>query len=330
MFKKVLTLGMTLIVAISMLVGCTSNQNDKVTLKMSIATSEQSSCSQAAYKFAEIVSEKTNGEVEVKVFPNEQLSSGNQTKGLEMLTSGGVDVSFYSNIIYSALDERFSVLSLPWLFEDEEEVQEKLKGEAGDKINEMLENIGVVGLGITGNGFRQLTTTKKAVKSPEDIKGLKIRVPGMKMYVSLFQSLGADPITMNFSEVFTSLQQGAIDGQENPVDIISANKLYEVQDNISMWDYSYDGIILGMNKAKFDSLTPQQQTAIKEASTEACEYQRALLKSNTEEQLKAFKDKGMNIIEKDDIDIDAFSNLAEKTYTEYESKLGKDLIDAFK
>lgn len=330
MFKKVLTLGMTLIVATSMLVGCTSNQDDKVTLKMSIATSEQSSCSQAAYKFAEIVSEKTNGEVEVKVFPNEQLSSGNQTKGLEMLTSGGVDVSFYSNIIYSALDERFSVLSLPWLFEDEEEVQEKLKGEAGDKINEMLEEIGVVGLGITGNGFRQLTTTKKAVKSPEDIKGLKIRVPGMKMYVSLFQSLGADPITMNFSEVFTSLQQGAIDGQENPVDIISANKLYEVQENISMWDYSYDGVILGMNKTKFDSLTPEQQTAIREASTEACEYQRKLLKSSTEEQLKAFEEKGMNIIEKEDIDIEAFRKLAEKTYTEYENQLGKDLIDAFK
>lgn len=339
MFKKMLTLGLSLALASTMLVGCSNSSSGgdsengsgkKVVLKMSVTTSDQSSWTMGANKFAELVKEKSNGEVEVKVYPNEQLSGGNQSKGVEMLKSGGIDISFHSNIIYSVLDERFSVVSLPWLIPDEATADEKLAGAGGESINKMLDEIGIVGLGFGENGFRQLTTTKKEIKSPEDMKGLKVRVPGMKMYISLFQALGADPISMNFSEVFTSLQQGAIDGQENPIDVINTSKLYEVQKNMSMWNYSYDALILGMNKAKFESLTESQQKAIKEAATEACKYQVELNRSSSEETMKMFKEKGMNIVPIDQIDIDAFKTLSEKVYTEYEGKIGKELIDSFK
>ncbi len=196
---------------------------------------------------------KTNGEVEVKVYPNEQLSGGNQGKGVEMLRNGAIDISFHSNIIYSIMDERFGVISLPWLLPDYETVDEKLNGTGGEAINEILDEIGIVGLGFGENGFRQITNSKRPIKTPEDMEGLKIRIPGIKMYISLYKALGSDPQAMNFAEVFTSLQQKAIDGQENPTDIISSSKIYEVQEYLSVWNYSYDAIILGINKDKFES-----------------------------------------------------------------------------
>lgn len=336
MFKKILSLGMSMVLTATMLVGCSSSNKEgkssgeKVTLKMSVTTSDQSSWTKGANEFAKLVGEKSNGEIEVKVYPNEQLSGGNQGKGVEMLKSGGIDLSFHSNIIYSVLDERFSVISLPWLIPDEKTADEKLAGSGGESINKLLDEIGVVGLGFGENGFRQLTTTNKEVKSPKDIKGMKIRVPGMKMYISLFQNIGADPISMNFSEVFTSLQQGAIDGQENPIDVINTSKLYEVQKNMSMWNYSYDAIILGMNKEKFNSLSPEHQAIIKEAATEACKYQVDINRSTSEDTLKMFKDKGMTITPTSEIEINEFKKLAEKTYNEYESIIGKELIDSFR
>lgn len=170
-----------------------------------------------------------------------------------MLRNGAIDISFHSNIIYSIMDERFGVISLPWLLPDYETVDEKLNGTGGEAINEILDEIGIVGLGFGENGFRQITNSKRPIKTPEDMEGLKIRIPGIKMYISLYKALGSDPQAMNFAEVFTSLQQKAIDGQENPTDIISSSKIYEVQEYLSVWNYSYDAIILGINKDKFES-----------------------------------------------------------------------------
>ena len=99
-------------------------------------------------------------------------------------------------------------------------------------------------LGFGENGFRQLTNSVREVKGPEDIKGLKLRIPGITMYTDLYRELGTDPVTMTFSEVFTALQQGTIDGQENPIDVIYSSKLNEVQDYMTMWNYSYDPLVL--------------------------------------------------------------------------------------
>ena len=340
MFKKIASLGLSIVLCTGMLVGCSSGGSDKdsskegskgkTTLKMSVTTADQSSWTLGAKKFAELVKDKTGGKVEVKVYPNEQLSGGNQSKGVEMLKSGGIDVSFHSNIIYSVLDERYGVISLPWLLKDEAQADEKLAGKGGEEINKLLYDQGIVGLGFGENGFRQITTNDKEIKTPEDMKKAKIRVPGMKMYISLFKNLGADPISMNFSEVFTSLQQGAIDGQENPLDVIDSSKLYEVQKYMSMWNYSYDAIILGINKEKFESFDKDIQDAITEAGKEACDYQRELNRKNAKEQLAKFEEKGMTITKQEDMDIEAFKSLAEKTYKEYEPIMGKELIDAFK
>ena len=336
MFKKIGILILTLGMVGYALVGCGSEDSkdvfkkDTIKLKMSVTSSEASTWVKGAEKFADLVKERTNGEIEVQVYPNEQLSGGNQGKGIEMLRNGSTDLSFHSNIIYSIMDERFGVISLPWLLPNHDVADEKIQGAGGEAINKILDEVGVVGLGFGENGFRQLTNSKRAVSTPEDIKDLKIRVPGIKMYISLYKALETDPIAMNFAEVFTALQQKAIDGQENPTDIISSSKIYEVQDHLSVWNYSYDSIILGMNKDKFNTLTEEQQKIITEAGKEACEYQVKINREAEVEQLEMFEEKGMTITRLTDAEIESFKQKVESVYTEYEPIMGKDLIDSFR
>jgi tripartite ATP-independent transporter DctP family solute receptor len=303
---------------------------EKVTLNMSVTSASGSTWEKGDLKFAELVNERTGGMVEIKVYPNEQLSGGNQGKGIEMLMSGATDLTYHSNIIYSIMDERFGVISLPFLFSSVDDIDQALAGEGGKAINELLLEKNVVGLGFGENGFRQLTTGKKPVRSLEDIQNMKIRIPGMKMYTSLFKALGADPLTMNFAEVFTALQQGTIDGHENPLDTIYAAKIHEVQKYITLWDYSYDAIILGMNKDKFESFDAETQQIFRDAAKEACEYQIKINRELGEEQLQIFQDAGMEVITLTEEQKQPFREAVQVVYEEYEPIMGKELIDLFR
>jgi tripartite ATP-independent transporter DctP family solute receptor len=345
--KKILSLIAISVLALSLaLTGCSSSEETpsttgddssssessdikSETLKMSVTTADTSSWTKGANKFAELVSEKTDGKITVKVYPNEQLGGGNQGKGIEMLMSGSTDFSYHSNIIYSIIDERFGVISLPFLIPDTETADEVLAGEAGDKIKELLLEKNVVCLGFGENGFRQLTNNSLSVTSPEDMEGMKIRIPGIKMFVSLFKALGADPITMNFGEVFTALQQGTIDGQENPTDVISSSKINEVQSYMTNWNYSYDALILGMNKDKFDSYSEEMQQMFIDCAEEACEYQRELNRELSATQTQEFIDGGMTVNELTAEQSAAFREAVQPVYDEYESIMGADLINAF-
>lgn len=335
--KKKMFVLLALILCVSLMgVGCSKSTGEKpvdvkpVELKMSVTTADSSTWTLGAKKFAELVKERSNGKITINVFPNEQLSSGNQTKGIEMLMTGATDISLHSNIIYSVVDPKFGVISLPWLLADEATADAKLSGKAGDKFKEMLQTKGVECLAFGENGFRQLTNSKKEVKSPADMAGLKIRIPGIKMYTSLYKALGADPTAMNFAEVFTALQQGTIDGQENPTDVITSSKLYEVQKYISLWNYSYDALVLGFNKAKFDSFDKDTQAMLKKAAEEAMEYQRKINREKGTEQIKLFKDAGLTITTLTPDQIKAFQEKVKPVYEEYEPIIGKEVIDLFK
>ncbi len=329
--NRIISLILVLVLILS-LTACGGQNTKKITLKMSVTGSEQSTWTEGAQKFADTVKEKSNGEIEIKIYPNEQLSGGNQAKGIEMLTNGTTDISLHSNIIYSILDEKFGVISLPWILPNYEIVDEKLAdGSPGQKaIEKILDEKGVVFLAFGENGFRQLTNNVKEIKTPEDLEGLKIRVPGMKMYISLFTALGADPQSMNFGEVFTALQQNTIDGQENPADIIDSSKIYEVQKHISIWNYSYDAIILGINKGKFNSLTEEQQKIIRDAAKEAMEYQVELNREKESGQFKKFAENGMTVTTVEEEQIERFKVKVESVYDEYEKIIGKELIDSFR
>ncbi|OPL08482.1 MAG: C4-dicarboxylate ABC transporter substrate-binding protein [delta proteobacterium ML8_F1] len=302
----------------------------EMNLNMSVSTSDTSSWYKGGEYFGELLSERTGGKVTVTVYANEQLSSGSQTKGIEQLQTGVTDLSFHSTIIYSILAPEFGVISLPWLLPNEEAADAALAGAGGDAINEILLANNVMPLGFGENGFRQITNNVREIKTPADMEGLKIRIPGINMYIDLYKELGADPTSMNFSEVFTSLQQGTIDGQENPLSIITTSKLYEVQKYISLWNYSYDPIALGMNKDLFDSMSPELQAIFVEAGQEATEYQKQLNREEGAAAVELLEGEGMVVTALTDEEIAVFQEKMIPVYEKYEEIIGKELIDAFR
>jgi tripartite ATP-independent transporter DctP family solute receptor len=293
--------------------------------KMSVVTSEDSSWAKGARLFADLVKQRTEGRIEITVYSNGELAGGDQVKELTMLQDGSIDFTYHSNLLYSNLDQSFAVISMPWLFTDYSQVDAALSGSVGSELLKKTEAHGIVGLAYGENGFRQLTNDNIDVRVPNDLNGLKIRIPNVELYNSIFKAMGAIPITMNFSEVINGLKQGQIDGQENPIDIIVSSKLYEVQTHLTIWNYSYDAIILGINKNDWDGLPKAAQTIIKQAASEASKEQVKLSRDAARTQLSLLRDKGMTITELTPDQSKAFRLITEPVYTEWSSKIGSIL-----
>ncbi|MEW9674071.1 DctP family TRAP transporter solute-binding subunit [Ammoniphilus sp. 3BR4] len=302
---------------------------EKYDWKMSVTVGDTSTWFLAAQQFADEVKQKSDGRINVTVYPNEQLSGGDSGKAIELLIKGSTDLTYNSTIIYSIMDERLGVVSAPFMFKDLAEVDQAMAGKGGEAVKKLLREKGVEPLGFGQNGFRQVTNSVKPIQKPEDIQGLKIRIPGIKMYVDLWKKLGADPTKMTFSEVFTSLQQKTIDGQENPIDVIHSAKLNEVQKYATLWNYSYDPLILGMNKKLFDSLHPEDQKIVQEAADNANAFQIKLAREMEAKQIEELKSKGMEIYEPTAEELAAFKEAVQPIYEQYESVWTKELLDAF-
>jgi len=289
--------------------------------KMSVVTNEDSSWTRGAHLFADLVKQRSGGRIQITVYPNAELAGGDQVKELTMLRDGSIDFTYHSNLLYTNLDQSFAAISMPWLFTDYSQVDAALSGPAGSQLLKAAEAQGIVSLAYGENGFRQLTNSKLDVCVPDDLRGLKIRIPDVELYESIFEAMGAIPITMNFGEVTGALKQGQIDGQENPIDIIVSFKLYEVQKYITIWNYSYDAIILGMNKNDWDGLPATAQAIIKAAAAEASEEQVKLSRDAARTQLSLLRDKGMTITELTPDQVKAFRATTEPVYAEWSSKI---------
>ncbi|WP_144509615.1 DctP family TRAP transporter solute-binding subunit [Bacillus sp. FJAT-22090] len=334
MKRKSWKLGSLGLAAMLLLGACSSGSAEETKekeykLKMSVTVNDSSTWYAAAKKLSEDVSEETDGRIKIEVFPNEQLSGGDSGKAVEMLSKGSTDLTFNSTIIYSILDDRFGVASAPFLFNNTDEVDKVFDGEGGEAITKILEEKGVKALGFGENGFRQITNSTKEIKSPADLKGMKIRIPGITMYTDLYRALGADPTTMTFSEVFTSLQQGTINGQENPIDVIHSSKLNEVQDYLTLWNYSYDPLVLGMNKKLYDSMSKEDQELFAKLGKEAAEYQVELAREKESKQLEELKAAGMKLYEPTEAELAEFKEAVQPLYDKYTSIWGEDLLNAF-
>ena len=336
--KKSLVFILCLVVAISLvLVGCGGKKEEpkkaeqkKISIKMSVTTpSESSPWNIGAKKWAELVKERTNGRVEITTFPNEQLSSGNQQKGIEQVAAGVTGASLHSTIIYSVIEPKLAVVSMPWIMPNNAAVDKAMKSAPGEKVKDLIRAKGIEPLAFGENGFRHWTNSKRPLATPDDMKGLKIRVPGMKMYISLFKAMGADPTSMSFSEVFTALQQGTVDGQENPISVIYTTKLNEVQKYMTICNYSYDPIVLGVNKKLWDSIDKDTQAIMKKAAEEAMALNIKLTREDEAKQLDEMKKKGLQVNVLTPEQIKVFQASVTSVYKEQESVIGKDLLDLF-
>jgi len=296
-------------------------------LKFSVVTAPDSSIYKAAVKFSELVEARTKGRLTITVHPNAELAGGNQLKEFEMLRSGDIDFTYDSNMFYATLDKKFGVISLPWIFDGQDNVDRFLGGEIGAELLELTRDHGIVGLAYGENGFRQITNSKREIRQPDDLKGLRLRVPNVPIWFSILKSLGAEPTIMTWPSVYKALQEDVIDGQENPLDIIVSYKLFFIQRYITLWNYLYDAFILGVNAKLYDSFDAETKKILRQAALEASAYQMQLSREAARNQKEVLKEKDMVVTELTAEELGAFRERMQPIYTEYESEVGKDLVD---
>ena len=281
---------------------------EETTWNFACSTTETSTWTDGGRKFGELMEKATGGKVKVNIYAADQLTNGNQSEGIQALMNGDpVQISMHSNLIYSAFDPRFNVVSLPFIYDSVEDADAKFDGEAGEKLKEILGEYGLHCMGIAENGFRELTNSVREVKSVDDMKNLKIRVAGSNLLMECYKRWGADATNLNWSETYTALQQNTVEGQENPLPAIDAASVQEVQPYCSMWDAIYDCLFFCINQEIYDGLTPEQQAVVDEAGQKAVEYERYINRSGDEEIMNRWKDKnGVTFTAKEDMDIESF------------------------
>lgn len=289
-----------------------------VTLRLAHVVNEQDGFHAAAVKFQELVSERSEGAISVEIFPNATL--GDERTLLEGMQIGTVDMGVITNGPVSNFLEEMAVFELPFLFPSPEAAYKVLDGEIGQELLGRLSEVNLKGLAYAERGFRNLTNSQRAVTSPEDLDGLRVRVMENPVYIDTFRELGADAIPMAWTEALTAMQQGTIDGQENPVGVVYSFKLNETQTNMTMTRHTYAPAIFVMGMPKWNQLSDEVQDIVADAAQEAAEYERALNAELEGEQLQALKDAGMTVIE--DADLSAFSAAVQPVYEEYGQKFG--------
>ena len=311
---------------------------EEQTWNFTCSTTETSTWAEGGRKFGELMEKATGGKIKVNVYAADQLTNGNQSEGIQALIDGDpVQISMHSNLIYSAFDPRFNVVSLPFLFDSVEDADAKLDGEAGEKLKAILDEYGLHCMGIAENGFRQLTNSKQEVKTVDDMKNLKIRVAGSNLLMECYKRWGADATNMNWSETYTALQQKTVEGQENPLPAIDAASVQEVQPYCSMWNAIYDCLFFCINGDIYNNLTPEQQKVVDEAGQKAVDYERAINRAGDNEIMDRWQNEnGVKIAKYEDMDIDSFKQAVDGVDAWYQKELetagyddAKDLIEAF-
>lgn len=297
-----------------------------MTWKLGASGGETSTWIQAGKYFGDLISEKTGGAVTVECYGMDQLYGGNQVDGIQGVIDGTTDVDMHSNLIYASFSDKFSVVSLPFLFANTDEVDAVLDGAGGEALSAILEqdyNLHVMGIG--ENGFRHVSNNKNAIVTPADMNNLKIRVAGSKVLMEAYKAWGADFTTANWSEVYTGLQTGTYDGQENPVPTMDSSAIQEVQKYVTYWTGSYDCLFFTMNGDLYNSLSDELKAIVDECGQATVEYQRKINREADEGMLAKWEsENGVEIHYLDDAEMVAFKELSDPVYDFYANLLVSD------
>ncbi|MGO4886718.1 TRAP transporter substrate-binding protein [Anaerobacillus sp. MEB173] len=306
--------------------GGTGGDNAEVKLlKIAVATPEERSLTKGLYRFAEIVEESTNGIVKVEVYPNGVL--GGDREVFEGLQLGSIEGTTISTGPVAQFAERFSVFDLPFLFPDEESAYEVLDGPIGTELLDDLHGQGVIGLNYWENGFRHLTNNIREVKTVDDIKGLKIRTVENNLHIDMWRELGANPTPMAFTELFAGLQQGVVDGQENPVGNVTTTNIYEVQGYLTKTNHIYNASVFMISQPFWNSLSEEEQEIIRNAADEARDYQRQLNQQENDEAFVFLEEAGMTITELSKEEANKLFERVQPIYEKYAPRIGENFVN---
>jgi len=320
--KKTVMLSALLVLFAAAVVGAVPY---KVELKLASATSITHTYNVGAQYFAKLVEERTDGRIKFKFYPDGQLGKG-ERELLEALQQGSIDMYVGSTGPLGGFSPSVQILDIPFLFRDYAHVDKVLDGPIGAELIADLDKVQMKGLAFWENGFRNLTNSKRVVRTPADAKGLKIRTMENPVHIQAWKAAGVNPTPMAWGEVYGALQQGVIDGQENPIAVILQMKVYEVQKFLALTQHVYSPAILIMSQKRWNQIPKEDQAIILKAAHEGAVYQRNLGRANEEQMIAELQKNGVTVTR--DIDKAAWVAAMKPAFDSFSSQFGKERMDA--
>lgn len=304
--------------------GGSGDSGETKTIRAGIGLNDSHPQYQALLKWKELVEERTDGAITVETYHSSQL--GDDRSMTEALQIGSQEVTIPSTAPIANFVPEYSIFDFPFLFPNEEVADTVLDGEVGQKFLDMLEDQNLVGLAYWENGFRDITNSERPIETAEDFSGLKLRTMENQLHLDAFKALGANPTPMAFGELFTAMQQGTVDGQENPIPTIYLQGFYEVQDYVSATHHIYSPFVFLMSKTFFDGLTEEQQTIVTEAAVEAGALNRELNREATAQNVEDLIAEGMDYNELTPEARQEMIEIVQPVLDRYAERIGNDLV----
>jgi tripartite ATP-independent transporter DctP family solute receptor len=307
-------------------------QNYKAEYKLSLVLGPPTPWGMAGKIWADMVKERTQGRINIKLYPGVSLIQGDQTREFSALRQGVIDMAVGSTINWSPQVKELNLFSLPFLMPDYAAVDALTQGEVGKDLFARLEKAGVVPLAWGENGYREITNSKRPIKSPEDLKGMKLRVVGSPLFADTFTALGANPTQMSWADAQPALASGAVDGQENPLFMFPVLKLHNMgQKFVTTWGYMADPLVFVVNKDIWESWTPADREIVRKAALDAGKEEVVLARKGLVEAdkplLKDIAGFGVTVTQLSAAERDAFVKATRPVYTKWKAQIGSGLVD---
>ena len=308
-------------------------QNYKPEYKLSTVLPPSYPWGKAGERWAELVKEKTQGRINIKMYPGMSLVGGDQTKEFSAIRQGIIDLAIGSTINWSPQVKQLNLFSLPFLMPDYKAIDALTKGAVGKQVFQILDKAGVVPLAWGENGFRELSNSKGAIATPADMKGKKFRVVGSPIFIDTFTALGANPTQMSFADAQPALSTGAVDGQENPLSVFTGAKMWTLnQKFLTLWGYTADPLIFVVNREVWASWTPADREAVRQAAVQAGAENvlaaRKGIAGSDNEVLKQIEAQGVTVTHLTPAQIKPFQAAAKPVYDKWAGQIGRDLVKA--
>ena len=307
-------------------------QTYKAEYKMSLVLGPAFPWGKGGEIWASLVKERTQGRINIKLYPGVSLIQGDQTREFSAIRQGVIDMAIGSTINWSPQVKELNLFSLPFLMPDYAAADALTQGDVGKDIFKTLEKAGVVPLAWGENGYREISNSKLAIKTPADMKGLKIRVVGSPLFLDTFTALGANPTQMSFADAQPALATGAVDGQENPMSIFTAAKLHNsAQKHITMWGYVNDPLIFVVNKEVWMSWTEADRAIVRQAAVDAGKQEVVIARKGLSEAdrplLKEVTALGVTVTQLTAAERAAFVAATRPVYDKWKSQIGATLVN---
>jgi len=302
-----------------------SASNDKkIDIKIAHVLAEDVTQHKMFLKLKELLEERSNGRFAVEIFPNAQM--GGEREITESVQMGSITISAPSVGQLSNFSEALKVFDLPFIFKDKETAYKVLDGEVGTELLKGLESSGFIGLGFGENGWRQLTTKNGPITSPDQIQGIKLRTMEVPLHMAFWKEIGASPTPLAFTEVFSALSQGVVDGEENPLQLIYSMKFHEPNKYITMTSHIYDTEPLVINKAFMESLSAEDQQIIRDSAKEAITYLRDMNKEVDNMYREKLTSEGAVITDLTPEQLQVWVEKVKPIYSKYADEVGRDTL----